>query len=63
MVRGIGPGMNAMKEIDMNTIDVKDFGTIMVEAVQKWFSKNPEYSSVIADELVQLAFEYKRLSL
>lgn len=63
MVTVIGPGMNSMKEIDMNTIDVKDFATVMVDGIQKWFSKNPEYSSIIAKELVQLAFEYKRLSL
>lgn len=63
MVAVIGPGLNALNEIDMNTIDVKDFATVFMNEVQKWFSKNPEYSAVIAKELVQLAFEYKSLSL
>lgn len=58
----LGMGVQAMKDFNVNTVDVKDWSRVMHELLQKWIANNPQHSETIAKEVVQVALELKRLS-
>lgn len=58
----IGPGMEILKDFDINKIDLKDWPIVMEQLTSNWLKENPEYGRTIAEELVKLAKEYKELT-
>ncbi|CAL8123631.1 unnamed protein product [Orchesella dallaii] len=59
-----GPGLNVIKEIDMNAIgEVKNFAEVINTLIQKWIDNNPEQCAELASSFVELMEEHDELTL
>lgn len=52
-----------ISQIDVDKIDMKDWGTIYMQKIQEWVEANPEASEKDAEKIAKMLMEYKELAL
>lgn len=58
-----GPGLIVQKNIDMNTIDMKEWAVLYDKLVNDWIESHPEEGKRVAEQVVQFVQEYSQLLL
>lgn len=59
----VGPGMELVKRIDINEIDIKDWVNVFNKHLQDWIDENPEKGQEMANDIKNLVCEYKKYAI
>ncbi len=56
----VGPGMELIKRIDINEIDIKDWVNVFNKHLHDWIDENPEKRQEMTNDIENLFREYKK---